>query len=121
MNAKSDWYSSISLQHVGNRYTQPGDQEPGASTFNFIYYDPDTGAYGTGTENFGSLKLPAYNLVNASAGLTLDSGLELVVYANNLFDENPLLSLDRERGGRARLGYNVGSPRTIGLTVRKNF
>jgi outer membrane receptor protein involved in Fe transport len=121
LNANSEWYGSISLQHVGNRYTQPGDQEPGASTFNFIYYDPNTGVYGTSTEDFGSLKLPAYNLVNVSAGITFDSGLELVAYANNLFDENPLLSLDRERGGRARLGYNIGSPRTIGLTVRKNF
>ena len=26
----------------------------------------------------------------------------------------PKLSFDRERGGRARLGYNIGQPRTIG-------
>ena len=42
-------------------------------------------------------------------------------YVNNLFDETPLLSFDRERGGRARLGYNVGQPRTFGMTVRKEF
>ena len=35
--------------------------------------------------------------------------------------ESPKLSFDRERGGRARLGFNVGQPRTIGLTLRKAF
>ena len=44
-----------------------------------------------------------------------------MVYVNNLFNETPLLSLDRERGGRARIGYNVGSPRKYGLTVRQSF
>ena len=34
-----------------------------------------------------------------------------MVYVNNLFDENALLSFDRERGGRARLGFNIGQPR----------
>jgi iron complex outermembrane receptor protein len=29
-----------------------------------------------------------------------------------------LLSFDRERGGRARLGFNIGAPRTIGVTTR---
>jgi iron complex outermembrane receptor protein len=53
--------------------------------------------------------------------LKWDSGLEIVAYANNLFDENAKLSFDRERGGRARLGYNIGTPRTIGLTLRKAF
>ena len=56
--------------------------------------------------------------MNLSAGLKFDSGLEFVVYANNLFDVDPKLSFDRERGGRARLGYNVGQPRIIGMTAR---
>jgi iron complex outermembrane receptor protein len=117
----ANWYVSTSLQHVGSRWTQPGDQEPGAGTFNFIFFDPATGAYGSNTRNFGSLKLPAYNYVNLSAGLDFDSGLSFTLYANNLFDSNAKLSLDRERGGRARLGYNIGTPRTIGLTVRQAF
>ena len=57
------------------------------------------------------LKLPAYNYVNLSAGIDWDNGLGVMVYVNNLFDENALLSFDRERGGRARLGFNVGQPR----------
>ena len=121
LNATADWYVNGSVQHVGNRYTQPGDQEPSNENFNFIFFDPNTGQFGTVTQPFGSLRLPSYNLVNLSAGVEWDSGLEVVAYVNNLFDENPLLSLDRERGGRARLGYNIGQPRTIGLTVRQSF
>jgi iron complex outermembrane receptor protein len=68
-----------------------------------------------------NLKLPSYELVNLSAGIEWDDGLEVVAYVNNLFDENPRLSFDRERGGRARLGFNIGTPRTIGLTLRKAF
>ena len=117
----ADWYVTASAQHVGNRYTQPGDQEEANQNFNFIFFDPATGDFGTSDQNFGSLRLPSYNLVNLSTGIEWDSGLEVVAYVNNLFDENPLLSLDRERGGRARIGYNIGRPREIGLTLRQSF
>ena len=53
--------------------------------------------------------------------MKLDSGLSLTAYVNNLFDENAILSFDRERGGRARLGFSVGQPRTFGVTVRQQF
>ena len=29
-NSNADWYVNGSVQQIGNRYTQPGDQEPGA-------------------------------------------------------------------------------------------
>ena len=117
-----DWNFTASFQHLGDRYTQPGDQEPGSGSFtNSIWYNPTANTFGTGSYNFGSYLLPSYNLVNLSTGLEWDNGLSLTVYVTNLFDENPLLSLDRERGGRARLGYNIGSPRKIGMTVRKSF
>jgi len=117
-----DWNFSASFQHVGTRYTQPADQEAGAGTFtNSLFYNPANGASGSGNYTFGSYLLPSYNLVNLSTGLEWDNGLSVLVYVNNLFDENPLLSLDRERGGRARLGYNIGSPRKYGMTVRKTF
>jgi len=126
-NDSSEWYVSASYQHVGNRFTQPGDQEPGAGVFSAangnpsLFFDPVTGAFGSRDTDIGSVRLPSYSLVNLSAGLKFDSGLEFVVYANNIFDKNPLLSFDRERGGRARLGHNVGTPRTIGLTARMAF
>jgi outer membrane receptor protein involved in Fe transport len=117
-NSNADWLVSASYQHVGSRYTRAADQE----------LNPRTFAYGN---NFGgiplagvtilNLKLPSYDLVNLSAGLEFDSGLSLTLYANNLFDESPKLSFDEERGGRARLGFHVGQPRTIGVTVRQSF
>ena len=55
-----------------------------------------------------------------SFGLTYDD-YEILVYANNLFDENALLSFDRERGGRARLGFTTNQPRTVGATFRYFF
>ena len=121
-NSAADWYVNGSVQRVGNRFTQPGDQEPGAGIFDSLFFDPRTGAFGSRPNtNFGSLRLPAYTLVNLSAGLKWDNGWETVAYVKNLFDSDPKLSLDRERGGRARLGYNIGQPRIIGLTVRKSF
>jgi iron complex outermembrane receptor protein len=121
-NSNADWYVNGSVQRIGNRFTQPSDQEPGAGVFDSLFYNTVTGAFGDRPNtNFGSLRLPAYTLVNLSAGLKWDSGLELVAYVKNLFDANPKLSLDRERGGRARLGYNVGQPRIIGMTARYSF
>ena len=64
---------------------------------------------------------PKYNLVNLSAGMDFGRGFSAVVYVNNLADEKALLSFDRERGGRARLGFQTNQPRTIGVTLRKSF
>ena len=117
-----DWTFNATFSHVGNRFTQPSDQEPGAGNFgNSLFFNPGTGASGSGTYSFGSYELPSYNLVNLSTGVEWQNGLSVLLYVNNLFDETPLLSLDRERGGRARIGYNIGTPRKIGMTVRKSF
>jgi iron complex outermembrane receptor protein len=113
-----DWSINASYQHVGNRYTQPSDQVNNPR--DFVSGLPFNGATGAEVSTV-NLKLPAYNLVNLSTGYEWENGLGVTVYVNNLFDENPLLSFDRERGGRARLGYNVGQPRTIGLTIRQKF
>ncbi len=120
-----NWFINGSVQRVGSRYTQPSDQEDNPRVF--IYRDAinqpdaDFGGIPIGVGTTVDLKLPPYTLVNLSTGLRFDSGLEVTVYANNLFDANPKLSFDRERGGRARLAYNVGTPRTIGVTLRHRF
>ena len=111
-------YLSATWQHVGDRFTQPSDQVNNPRSF--VSGLPFGGASGTDA-TVVNLRLPAYDLVNLSAGVRLTSGTDISIYANNLFDENPLLSFDRERGGRARLGFNVGQPRTIGVTVRQAF
>ena len=47
---------------------------------------------------------------------------EVMLYIKNIADENPQLSVDRERnGGRARLAYRVGQPRTFGILSRFYF
>jgi iron complex outermembrane receptor protein len=120
----ADWYVSGSYQHIGSRITQPGDQEPLVGFHSdMIFFDPVTGNNGADAvfDWTPFLKLPSYDLVNLSAGLEFDHGLDAIVYVNNVFDESPKLAFDRERGGRARLGYHVGQPRTIGLTLRKAF
>ncbi len=114
----SEAYVAGSFQHVGSRYTQPSDQENNPR--GFVSGLPFGGASGADA-TVVDLKLPGYQIVNLNAGVDFDSGLSLVVYVNNLFDENALLSFDRERGGRARLSFMTNQSRTYGLTVRQKF
>ncbi|WP_439477799.1 TonB-dependent receptor [Brevundimonas sp.] len=118
LNENTDGYFTASLQHVGSRFTQASDQENNPRSF--VSGLPFGGASGANA-TVVDLELPAYEIVNFSAGFEMDNGVDFVVYVNNVFDENPLLSFDRERGGRARLGYTVGQPRIFGMTVRKSF
>jgi iron complex outermembrane receptor protein len=117
---RTDWtgFLNASVQYVGDRFTQPSDQEGNPRTFVHGLAFGGAPANAATTIN---LKLPDYTLVNFSIGVKTASGFELQAYVNNLFDENPLLSFDRERGGRARLGFNVGQPRTFGITGRQKF
>jgi iron complex outermembrane receptor protein len=111
-------YFGATVQHVGTRFTQPGDQENNPRTF--VHGLPFAGAP-AGASTTLDLKLPDYQLVNLSAGLEFADGFDLTLYVNNIFDENAILAFDRERGGRARLGFHVGQPRTIGITARQRF
>lgn len=111
-------YIATTIQHVGTRFTQPSDQENSRRVFTHGLPFGGAPAAAATTVN---LQLPSYELVNLSAGVDLDSGLSLIAYVNNLFDENALLAFDRERGGRARLGFHVGQPRTFGITARQKF
>ena len=111
-------YLKASVQHIGNRFTQASDQENNPRAF--VSGLPFGGATGT-APTIVNLQLPAYEIVNLSAGVEMQDGVDITLYVNNLFDENALLSFDRERGGRARLGYSVGQPRTAGVTIRKSF
>ena len=122
LNSVSDWSINGNIQHIGDRFGEPGDQVPGAGLIgDALFYDPVTGAFGSGVNNIGSLRLPAYTLLGASIGVHWDSGLDVSLYVKNILDENPKLAIDRERGLRARFGYLIGQPRTIGLTVRQTF
>jgi outer membrane receptor protein involved in Fe transport len=115
---EDDGYFGVTFQHVGTRFTQPGDQENNPRTF--VHGLPFGGAP-AGASTTLDLKLPDYQLVNLSAGIEMASGFDLTFYVNNVFDENAILAFDRERGGRARLGFHVGQPRTVGVTARQRF
>jgi iron complex outermembrane receptor protein len=118
VNDRMNGVINASYQHVGSRYTQASDQEGNPHAFvSGLPFGGATGAEATVL----NLQLPSYDLVNFSAGVQFNDGLDIIAYVDNVFDENPLLSFDRERGGRARLGYQVGQPRTFGVTVRKSF
>ena len=116
--AGRDAFVTASSQHVGSRFTQPSDQESNPRTF--THRLPFLGAPSTAATTL-NLELPSYNLVNLSTGMDFERGLSATLYVNNVTDEKALLSFDRERGGRARLGFATNQPRTIGVTIRKTF
>ncbi len=113
----SDSWMSATIHYVGDRYTQPSDQVAGAG--DFASGLPFGGASGSDVTHL-NLNLPSYTIVNLNFGLARDSW-EAVVYVNNLTDENANTSFDRERGGRARLGFRTNTPRTIGVTYRYRY
>ena len=109
-----------SIQHIGDRFTQPSDQIDGQGlpTATGLVRGTLTGAENPST--LVDLELDSYETLNLSAGVTFESW-ELVLFANNITDEDADLSFDRERGGRARLGFRTNQPQTFGVTVRKEF
>ena len=113
----SDGFVTATIHHVGDRITQPSDQESGAG--NFSSGLPFGGALGTEVTSL-DLELDPYTIINLSTGIEKDDW-SAVLYIHNVGDENADLSFDRERGGRARLGFRTNKPRTIGITFRKSF
>jgi len=113
----SESWLSATFHYVGDRYTQPSDQVAGAG--DFVSGLPFGGATGTEVTSL-NLNLPSYTILNLNYGIAKDSW-ETVLYVNNLTDENADISFDRERGGRARLGFRTNTPRTIGLIYRYRY
>jgi iron complex outermembrane receptor protein len=109
-------FSNLSLQYVGDRYTQISDQEDNPRT---------VGLFGIGAPTVSSLifqlKLPSYTNTNFRIGLRSGQDWEAALFVNNLTDERAKLAIDRERGLKARYGYLVNQPRTYGMTLRKSF
>lgn len=114
---EAEMFLSGTVQYVGDRFTQPGDQVNNPRAF--VSNLPFGGAPGTDA-TVVDLNLEEYTLLNVSAGVA-QGPWEAVLYVNNVTDENANLSFDRERGGRARLGFRTNQPRTIGLTLRRSF
>jgi iron complex outermembrane receptor protein len=112
-------YVTGSYQHIGSRFTQVGDEELGR--LNLLSFGANTiGAPLTQSVFTYNPKLPAYDLVNLRAGLRRHTW-DVSAFINNLTDERALLSLDQERGTRARIGYLTNQPRTFGVMTRFDF
>lgn len=108
-------FGNLSVQYVGDRFTQISDQESNPRAVSLF----NIGAPSVSSLNF-QLKLPAYTQVNFRVGVRSEDW-EAAFFVNNLTDEKAELAVDRERGLRARYGYLVSQPRTIGVTVRQSF
>jgi len=113
-------FVSGSLQYIGTQFTQPSDQEPGGllPTATGLARGVLTGA--EDPSSLVDLELDSYSTVNVSAGLDFGDW-SVTGYINNLTGEDAILSFDRERGGRARLGFRTNQPRTVGITLRKSY
>jgi iron complex outermembrane receptor protein len=121
MRGNSLGYVTGTFQHVGSRFTQVGDEEPGFGNLNINSFGANTigGPLTAGTFTFDP-ELPSYDLVNLRLGVVYGKW-DVALFANNVTDERALLALDRERGLRARVGYLTNQPRTFGITTRVTF
>jgi iron complex outermembrane receptor protein len=108
-------------QHVGDRFTQVGDEDLGTSAkVDITGFGNSIG--GPFTQQFFTFdpKLPAYDVINLRFGV-LKGKWDTALFINNVTDENARLSLDRERGLRARVSYLTNQPRTFGISTRVIF
>ncbi|HUP49245.1 MAG TPA: TonB-dependent receptor [Thermoanaerobaculia bacterium] len=108
------------FQHVGDRYTQVGDQDPGFGVVDMAGFAGDIG--GPYTQNIFTFdpKLPSYNLLNLRLGF-LKGMWDTAFFINNVTDETAYLALDIERGSRARVSFLTNQPRTFGVSTRVHF
>jgi len=112
-------YLTTTYQHIGSRFTQVGDDELG--TLNLLSFGANTiGAPLTQSTFRYDPEMPAYNVVNLRLGLRRNTW-DVAVFVNNVTDEVARLSLDRERGTRARISYLTNQPRTFGVSYRFTF
>ncbi len=118
----ADGYITGTLHHVGTRYTQISDFEPGFGTVDLLHPTVENTIGGPLTQTTFRFdpEMPAYNLINLRFGVNLASW-DAALFINNLTDERALLALDRERGTFARVGYLTNQPRTVGVTVGFNY
>ncbi|HEX7192784.1 MAG TPA: TonB-dependent receptor [Thermoanaerobaculia bacterium] len=113
-------YTTGTYQHIGDRYTQVGDEDLVPSQSLTTFAPNNIGGPFTQSSVAFDSKLPSYDLVNWRVGV-LKGRWDTALFVNNLTNERALLSLDRERGFRARIGYQVNQPRTYGVSTRVNF
>jgi iron complex outermembrane receptor protein len=112
-------YMTGTYQHIGSRFTQVGDEDLG--TLDLLSFGANTiGAPLTASTFTYDPELPAYDILNLRVGVRRNQW-DVSAFINNVTDERAFLSLDRERGTRARIGYMTNQPRTFGIATRFDF
>jgi iron complex outermembrane recepter protein len=135
MGTSLESYIRLTAQHIGRSITQLADQEDGFGTISnspsapagsaalielgTVDGDPALAGIQPTTVNFDP-RLEKYDIVNLRWGIGTDTW-EAGLFINNLLDERAFLSVDRERGRRARVAYLTNPPRTYGVNFRINF
>ena len=112
-------YVTAVNQFVGTRFTQVGDENLGILPIPAFAANTPGAPYTASVFRYDP-KMPAYDIVNARIGIKQEKW-DFSLYGNNLTDERAFLTLDQERGTRARIGYLTNQPRTFGTSLRVNF
>ena len=119
-------YLRLTVQYVGSSFTQLGDEEPNFGLISALDPRPagsarliDLGNVDVTNINFNP-ELPSYSISNLRWGVSTDRW-EAALFVNNLWDERAFLSVDRERGRSARVGYLTNQPRNYGVNFRMKF
>jgi iron complex outermembrane receptor protein len=132
MTSSLESYVRFVAQYVGPSYTQLADQERNFGLITNLSTAPGTSREGgarlisgmgdipAGTSIEFDSRLPSYHIANLRWGFGTDQW-EAGLFVNNLFDERAFLSIDRERGRSARVGYLTNPPRTYGVNFRWDF
>jgi len=127
MGTGLDSYIRFTFQYVGSSFTQLGDEEPNFGLISNSATRPagsarliQLGGVPANTDIEFDPELPSYEIANLRWGISSDSW-EGAVFVNNLFDERAFLSIDRERGRSARVGYLTNVPRTYGVNFKMKF
>jgi iron complex outermembrane receptor protein len=109
-------YVTATHVYIDSRFTQVGDQDLG--TLDLTSFGQNTiGGPLTSSVFTYRPELPGYGIANLRVGVR-HGRWDTSVFVNNLTDHRALLSLDQERGTRARIGYLINQPRTVGLSFR---
>jgi iron complex outermembrane receptor protein len=126
MGDNMESYLRFTVQYVGSSFTQLGDEEPNFGLISSSATRPpgsarliDLGAVNVTNIEFNP-ELPSYSIGNLRWGINTDRW-EAALFVNNLWDEQAFLSVDRERGRSARVGFLTNQPRTYGVNFRMNF
>jgi iron complex outermembrane receptor protein len=122
-------FVNLTYQHVGSSFSRIADEAP---NFGLITSSPALQAAGAARLiPFGAPvipapgitfnpELPAYDILNARFGFGSDRW-HAALFCNNVTDERAFLSVDRERGRSARVGYLTNQPRTYGVSLFVDF